>query len=69
MFDLFGLWAAGGCAVLPAAEARLDPAAWVQAIDTHGVTIWNTVPALMTMLAAHCEARQQTLASLRGWSC
>ena len=32
---------------------RRDPAAWARLIRRHGVTVWNTVPALAAMLAEH----------------
>ena len=53
VWDLFGLLAAGGAVVLPAEAERRDPAAWARLVGRHGVTIWNTVPALAAMLAEH----------------
>jgi amino acid adenylation domain-containing protein len=50
IYDLFApLWV-GGAVVFPPAAARSDPEAWVAALDQHGVTIWNSTPALMQML-------------------
>ncbi len=51
VYDVFGLLAAGATIVLPAADRRRDPAHWAERIEGAGVTIWNTVPALMEMLA------------------
>ncbi|HYX23367.1 MAG TPA: amino acid adenylation domain-containing protein, partial [Thermoanaerobaculia bacterium] len=51
VYDVFGLLAAGGTIVLPAADRRRDPAHWAERIEDAGVTVWNTVPALMEMLA------------------
>jgi amino acid adenylation domain-containing protein len=65
IFDMFGVWSVGGCLVLPAQNRRSDPEAWAQAIETHRVTLWNTVPALMAMLVAHCEGRQICFDHLR----
>jgi amino acid adenylation domain-containing protein len=65
IFDMFGLWSVGGCLVLPPPNRRSDPEAWTHAIETQGVTIWNTVPALVTMLAEHGESRQACFDSLR----
>ncbi|MCA9542674.1 MAG: AMP-binding protein, partial [Myxococcales bacterium] len=53
VFDVFGALGAGAALVLPAADARPDPARWAAQIARHRVTIWNSVPALMDLLVAH----------------
>ena len=55
VYDIFGLLAAGGAMVIPepAPCRRKDPAHWLELINTHQVTLWNTVPALMQMLVEH----------------
>lgn len=53
VYDLFGLFAAGGAVVYPPFESTRDPAAWARVMRGAGVTIWNTVPALMEMLVEH----------------
>ncbi|MGE5150935.1 MAG: amino acid adenylation domain-containing protein, partial [Rhodospirillaceae bacterium] len=53
VYDIFGLLGAGGALVLPEPEASRDPAQWSQLMTRHGVTIWNSVPALMAMQAEH----------------
>ncbi len=67
VYDLFGLWAAGGATVLPAPSQAPDPAAWAERIETCGVTLWSSVPALLQLLAAETSrsGRPETLASLR----
>ncbi|MEM9212762.1 MAG: AMP-binding protein [Cyanobacteria bacterium P01_F01_bin.150] len=50
VYDIFGLLAAGGAIVLPDAGSDRDPIHWADLIQTHGVTVWNTVPALMHLL-------------------
>ncbi|MDN5916241.1 MAG: AMP-binding protein, partial [Pseudonocardia sp.] len=50
VYDIFGLLAAGGALVLVAEADRRDPDAWSRACHTHGVTVWNSVPALLDML-------------------
>ncbi|WP_440085824.1 amino acid adenylation domain-containing protein [Streptosporangium sp. LJ11] len=50
VWDLFGLLGAGGSVVLPAEGERRDPDRWVALMEAHGVTVWNTVPALLDML-------------------
>ena len=47
VYDIFGLLAAGGTVVLPSAAGAQDPAHWAELLDRHGVTVWNSVPALM----------------------
>jgi len=51
VYDIFGVLAAGGTVVMPAATHAMDPAHWVQRIAAEKVTLWNTVPALVDLLA------------------
>jgi amino acid adenylation domain-containing protein len=55
VYDIFGTLAAGGT-ILPHAAAGPDPALWVEQMRRHGVTLWNSVPALMEMLVDYVEA-------------
>ncbi|WP_285621802.1 non-ribosomal peptide synthetase [Kineosporia sp. NBRC 101677] len=50
VFDIFGVLGAGGTLVLPSEEERRDPARWLSHVHQHGVTLWNTVPALLDLL-------------------
>src|SRR6185295_5739185 len=65
VYDVFGLLAAGGAVVLPEAARSRDPQHWAQLIERHGVTVWNTVPALMEMLADFGEVTGYRAPSLR----
>ncbi|WP_053657665.1 hybrid non-ribosomal peptide synthetase/type I polyketide synthase [Streptomyces sp. MMG1121] len=56
VYDVFGLLAAGGALVLPDASAQREPAAWLDLVNRHGVTVWNSVPALMEMFVEHVRA-------------
>jgi pyochelin synthetase len=47
VYDMFGLLAAGGCVVMPTPEGHHDPTYWTELVELHGVTVWNSVPALM----------------------
>ncbi|OZM71802.1 hypothetical protein CFN78_18410 [Amycolatopsis antarctica] len=49
VYDVFGLLAAGGTAVLPEHGRAQDPAHWADLAERHRVTLWNTVPALYGM--------------------
>lgn len=53
VWDVFGVLGAGGALVLPEPEARRDPARWLELITEHGVTVWNSVPALMHMFGEY----------------
>ncbi len=64
VYDIFGALAAGATLVLPADDAA-DPAAWLELAGRHGVTVWNSVPALMRLVAAEAAATGRTLPALR----
>jgi epothilone synthetase B len=56
VFDVFGmLCCAGGALVLPDADQIREPAHWHEIIVRERVTVWNSVPAFMGMLAEHLE--------------
>ncbi|MFD2404647.1 amino acid adenylation domain-containing protein [Azorhizophilus paspali] len=55
VYDIFGLLSAGGALVLVDECQRRNPACWCKVIEQHGVTIWNTVPALLDMLLTYSE--------------
>ncbi|MCP5110892.1 MAG: amino acid adenylation domain-containing protein, partial [bacterium] len=61
VYDLFGTFAAGGAVVYPDAALDREPAHWLERLRGHGVTVWNSVPALAEMLVAHCEGRGEPL--------
>ncbi|GGO10057.1 hypothetical protein GCM10010116_20240 [Microbispora rosea subsp. aerata] len=50
VWDIFGLLAVGGAAVLVPESGRRDANEWLRLCRRHGVTVWNTVPALLDML-------------------
>ncbi|TLS41562.1 amino acid adenylation domain-containing protein, partial [Streptomyces montanus] len=60
VWDVFGVFAAGGTLVLPRPEAHRDPAVWLELLRAHHVTVWNSVPALVEMLVEHAGARQES---------
>lgn len=51
IYDLFGMLAVGGAAVYVQPQRRSDPAHWLDVMSEHAVTLWNSTPALMDMLA------------------
>uniref|UniRef100_A0A173H0U4 L-cysteine--[L-cysteinyl-carrier protein] ligase n=1 Tax=Polyangium spumosum TaxID=889282 RepID=A0A173H0U4_9BACT len=61
VWDVFGVLGAGGTLVLPEPGALRDPERWLSWLRDEGVTIWNSVPALLEMLVEHAEALPGTL--------
>jgi yersiniabactin nonribosomal peptide synthetase len=53
VYDIFGVLGAGGALVLLDETQRRDPAVWCDRIARHGITLWNTVPALFDMLLTY----------------
>ena len=51
VYDLFGPLVCGGSVVMLSERTARDPAAWAGLIERHGVTIWNSAPALASLLA------------------
>ncbi len=66
VYDIFAPLAVGGTVVVPTQEMIRDPAALVDLLAAEGVTIWNSVPALLGMVVDHCAERARRLpAALR----
>jgi amino acid adenylation domain-containing protein len=63
VFDIFGLLAVGGALVIPDADAEKDPGHWEALIERHGITLWNSVPALMAMLVEYTASRPGSVLS------
>ncbi|MER5277157.1 amino acid adenylation domain-containing protein [Streptomyces sp. NPDC002809] len=53
VYDVFGMLSAGGAIVLPDPDSAHEPARWAELARKHGVTIWNSAPALMELFAQH----------------
>ncbi|MEV5976621.1 AMP-binding protein [Streptomyces sp. NPDC052114] len=70
VWDLFGPLTEGGALVLVGEADRRDAFAWLALCERHGVTVWNSVPALMDVLLAVAESeglpRSLRLALLSG---
>ena len=66
VWDLFGPLSAGGAVIVPRASVAPDPARWAESLAAGGVTVWNSVPALMEMMVEYLEVRGERLpATLR----
>ncbi|MES1241997.1 MAG: amino acid adenylation domain-containing protein [Acidobacteriota bacterium] len=57
VWDVFGVLSAGGTLVMPDPAGLRDPAHWAERMERWGVTLWNTVPALMEMLTQYASGR------------
>jgi amino acid adenylation domain-containing protein len=64
VYDLFGTAAAGATLVLPGPD-QTDPSSWLELVDTHRVTVWNSVPALMELFVEAAVAAGASFPSLR----
>jgi amino acid adenylation domain-containing protein len=65
VYDIFGTLAAGAAIVVPEPTALRNPALWAELIDSHRVTIWNSVPALMDLLTDYASTSSVSLRSIR----
>ncbi len=65
VYDVFGLLAAGGTIVMPAADLAYDPRHWAELIVAEQVTLWDTVPALMQLLVEQAAKPGELGQSLR----
>ncbi|MEM7760800.1 MAG: amino acid adenylation domain-containing protein [Cyanobacteria bacterium P01_A01_bin.40] len=61
VYDIFGLLSAGGKVVMPDAERVKDPSHWLELMANEGVTLWNSVPAMMEMLVDYTEGQSKTI--------
>lgn len=64
VYDVFGALEAGAALVL-AEPGRPDPAAWTRTVVERGVTVWNSVPALMQLFVEEAEGAGLTFPGLR----
>ncbi|MBB84106.1 MAG: non-ribosomal peptide synthetase [Deltaproteobacteria bacterium] len=66
VYDLFGPLAVGAAIVFPDYAHAMEPDHWIERLAAGGVTVWNSVPALMQILVTELECRSDAPAlSLR----
>lgn len=66
VYDVFGLLGAGGTLILPSPAVAPDLNEWSALMHQHQVTVWNSAPPVMQMLAGHLVDRAARLpASLK----
>ncbi|MGW4498128.1 non-ribosomal peptide synthetase [Micromonospora sp. NPDC004336] len=66
VFDIFAVLGAGGTVVVPAHSDVPDPEQWGELCRRHGVTLWNSVPALFSVTLEYlAERAPEMLRALR----
>ncbi|MFF0114953.1 non-ribosomal peptide synthetase [Streptomyces prasinus] len=50
VWDVFGALSAGAALVMPDRDRAVDPAHWLDLCESAGVSVWNSVPALVSLL-------------------
>jgi amino acid adenylation domain-containing protein len=66
VYDFFGTLGAGGTIVIPDPARLRDTAHWIDVAARTNVTVWNSVPALMSLAVEYASGRSVSLpASLR----
>ncbi|MEV0972319.1 amino acid adenylation domain-containing protein [Microtetraspora glauca] len=64
-YDVFGALSAGAAIVLPDADRAADPDHWLDLCASAGVTVWNSVPAIVGLLNEQAAGRPEPLPDLR----
>jgi amino acid adenylation domain-containing protein len=67
VYDIFGVLGAGGALVIPGQEHGKDPAQWWALVQRHGVSLWNSVPALMQMMVDYLESERVAFNAQLRW--
>ncbi len=65
VYDVFGALSAGAAIVLPDHDRAADPEHWLDLCASAGVSVWNSVPAIVALLREQAAARPESLAALR----
>ena len=65
VYDIFGMLSAGGTVVLPTENQRIDPKMQYRLVEENGVTVWNSVPAIMDIYADFLIKKSLKSQSLR----
>lgn len=61
VYDIFGVLGVGGTLVIPDYLRVKDPGYWIELINNEEITIWNSVPAFMEMLAEYEEHHKKLI--------
>lgn len=63
VYDIFGLLGLGGTIIYPHPDRQRDPSHWLELMQNHQITIWNTAPALMQMFVNFLETEKQEIST------
>lgn len=63
VYDIFGLLSVGGSIIMPDKANEKDPSVWLDLMEQHEVTIWNSVPVLMELLVDYADNMKRQLPS------
>jgi len=61
VYDVFGVLAVGGTVIVPQPAIAPDLDHWLDLMEQHQVTLWNSAPPVMQMLAGHTIDRCRML--------
>ncbi len=53
VFDIFGPLSVGGAIVIPYTSSQPNPQMWASVLQENEVTVWNSAPALMSLMVEH----------------
>ncbi|MEW2065616.1 amino acid adenylation domain-containing protein [Streptomyces sp. NPDC007346] len=65
VWDVFGALSAGAALVMPDRDKAVDPAHWLELCESAGVTVWNSVPAIVGLLHDQAVADSVVPSALR----
>jgi len=65
VYDVFGALSAGAAIVVPSRDEAADAAHWLELCASAGVTVWNSVPAIVSLLRDEAVGVPGALSSLR----
>ncbi|MFI9269503.1 amino acid adenylation domain-containing protein [Kitasatospora sp. NPDC052896] len=65
VWDVFGALTAGAALVMPDRDKAVDPAHWLRLCESAGVTVWNSVPAIVALMHDQAVAERAAPPALR----
>lgn len=65
VYDIFGLYSAGGAVIAVDVDAAKDPSAWLALLRQHSATVLTCVPSALDMLLTVAESEAAGIAPLR----
>ncbi|WP_228979337.1 non-ribosomal peptide synthetase [Streptomyces sp. DH12] len=65
VWDVFGALSAGAALVMPDRDKAVDPGHWLELCRRFGVSVWNSVPAIVNLLHDQAAAQADVPPALR----